>query len=229
MFLLKNAIKGETYVYFAVQKREGKKTRPVRVKSFGKLSELLAKDPDALAHLQEELDRINASPEKSESVVYNSLKERGTDTDCCGNIVLLSEIKRLGLPGIFGGIRTESGFDTARIASDLVCERILDPRSKLASYRKISGNPFYQAGYGINDVYRSLDKIDSFSGGESCVPSRPSRGKGGRPRWSATTRRTSISRSSGRTGCGSTASRRSTGRTPSCRGASSSTRTDSPS
>lgn len=45
MFLLKNAIKGETYVYFAVQKREGKKTRPVRVKSFGKLSELLAKDP----------------------------------------------------------------------------------------------------------------------------------------------------------------------------------------
>lgn len=165
MFLLKNAIKGETYVYFAVQKREGKKTRPVRVKSFGKLSELLAKDPDALAHLQEELDRINASPEKSESVVYSSLKERGTDTDCCGNIVLLSEIKRLGLPGIFGGIRTESGFDTARIASDLVCERILDPRSKLASYRKISGNPFYQAGYGINDVYRSLDKIDSFSGG----------------------------------------------------------------
>lgn len=165
MFLLKNAIKGETYVYFAVQKREGKKTRPVRVKSFGKLSELLAKDPDALAHLQEELDRINASPEKSESVVYSSLKERGTDTDCCGNIVLLSEIKRLGLPGIFGGIRTESGFDTARIASDLVCERILDPRSKLASYRKISGNPFYQAGYGINDVYRSLDEIDSFSGG----------------------------------------------------------------
>ena len=81
MFLLKNAIKGETYVYFAVQKREGKKTRPVRVKSFGKLSELLAKDPDALAHLQEELDRINASPEKSESVVYSSLKERGTDTD----------------------------------------------------------------------------------------------------------------------------------------------------
>lgn len=165
MFLLKNSIKGETYVYFAVQKREGKKTRPVRVKSFGKLSELLAKDPDALAHLQEELDRINASPEKSESVVYSSLKERGTDTDCCGNIVLLSEIKRLGLPGIFGGIRTESGFDTARIASDLVCERILDPRSKLASYRKISGNPFYQAGYGINDVYRSLDEIDSFSGG----------------------------------------------------------------
>ena len=165
MFLLKNTIKGETYVYFAVQKREGKKTRPVRVKSFGKLSELLAKDPDALAHLQEELDRINASPEKSESVVYSSLKERGTDTDCCGNIVLLSEIKRLGLPGIFGGIRTESGFDTARIASDLVCERILDPRSKLASYRKISGNPFYQAGYGINDVYRSLDEIDSFSGG----------------------------------------------------------------
>lgn len=165
MFLLKNAIKGETYVYFAVQKREGKKTRPVRVKSFGKLSELLAKDPDVLAHLQEELDRINASPEKSESVVYSSLKERGTDTDCCGNIVLLSEIKRLGLPGIFGGIWTESGFDTARIASDLVCERILDPRSKLASYRKISGNPFYQAGYGINDVYRSLDKIDSFSGG----------------------------------------------------------------
>ena len=40
MFLLKNTIKGETYVYFAVQKREGKKTRPVRVKSFGKLSEL---------------------------------------------------------------------------------------------------------------------------------------------------------------------------------------------
>ena len=76
MFLLKNTIKGETYLYFAVQKREGKKTRPIRVKSLGRLSDLLKKDPDIIVHLKKQLDEINGSPEKTESVIYSSLRPR---------------------------------------------------------------------------------------------------------------------------------------------------------
>ena len=162
MFLLKNTIKGETYLYFAVQKREGKKTRPIRIKSLGRLSDLQKKDPDIIAHLRKQLDEINGSPEKTENVIDSSLKPRERNTVCCGNLIVLSELRRLGILGCFSPIRTKSEFDAARISADLICERILDPQSKLASYERISDNPFYQVDYGLNDVYRTLDEIDTF-------------------------------------------------------------------
>lgn len=161
MFLLKRRTKGETYLYFAQQIREGKTTKPQIMKSLGALSRLQQKDPDILVHLQEELDRINSGEDSKVVIELSSLRNRDSSSHPIGHFLINRVIDSLDLVSpIRKGLKgTRSEYDTATIARDLISERIINSRSKFASYHSISRNELRNCGYSIHDVYRALARI----------------------------------------------------------------------
>ena len=161
MFLLKRKVKNETYLYFAQQIREGKTTKPQIMKSLGALSKLLQNDPDILTHLQEELDKINSGEDSKVIIELSTIKNRNDSSYPIGHLLINKVIDSLNLvePIRKGLKETRSEYDTSIIARDLISERIINSRSKFASYHSISTNKLRNCDYSIHDVYRALSRI----------------------------------------------------------------------
>lgn len=162
MFLLKRKVKNETYLYFAQQVRQGKSTRPQIMRSLGPLSRLQQEDPKILEHLQEQIDKINNGDSKF-MIELSTTKNRSDSGYPVGHLLINSVIDSLNLLApIRKGLRkSKKEYDSSIIARDLISERIINSRSKFASYHSISSNRLRNCSYSIHDVYRALSDIGS--------------------------------------------------------------------
>lgn len=163
MFLLKKKAKGHTYCYMATKKRVGKASKTIILRKLGEESELLASDP-GLKRTMAEIEKFNSESDENKAAVLKELRPDRKCTDRTfriGHFAVFAAMKEYGMSqDIRKRIeKAKEEYDCAKIVSDLIAERIIDPASKVKSYERIIQNPLYGADYSLHDVYRSLVKL----------------------------------------------------------------------
>ena len=160
---------GVDYVYFLESYRDPatKQPRTRTVKSFGRLDELTARDPDIMSKLQAECDRLNAAESPTvEAKLADLFKKEVANDDHAGLLLLNYGIfcykavwDELSLDGCFSRFKSSSRseLDLARCAFLMAALRSLNPCSKRASYQ-LKDSFLYNFGtVREQDVYGSLD------------------------------------------------------------------------
>lgn len=164
MFLLKKKSKGNVYYYLATNKRIKNKCKTVILQKLGKEADLLEKDPDFLKKKQEEIDKMNDDFKKENVAITKVLDPTRKLRARTYNAGLFPVFKEMIDSGIYKALQDNitpgnEKYNCARITADLIAQRIIASSSKLDSYEKISANPFFDAEYSIDDVYRSLTQL----------------------------------------------------------------------
>ena len=158
--------KNDYILYYAKSIRVGSKTTTKNVERIGKLSELktdTCPDPiayyKALAKQRTEEGRVPSCFTVDETKKIDTKKKKKVRL---GYIVPQQTYYALGLDDCMRRIShvSKMKFDFCRIVRDLVCGRLIDPLSKMATYRLASSFP-EPPDYQLEDVYRALKKINS--------------------------------------------------------------------
>ena len=159
--------------YYAQQGiRNGKKTTTRNVKKFGKHSELLKITNDPLAYVQEEIKKMNEEyrvGKVSYDVTINfNEKVKHTDEEASSSNSLnigyffLQEVMKGLLLKQFFDQKTEGRkitYDCYTIARFLVYARILDPKSKHATWDDL-GTYYEQPSFGYHQILRFMDILE---------------------------------------------------------------------
>ena len=171
MHLSVSKSKNKTFYYVIASFRDGNKVSSKRLLNIGEHSELLAKgikDPLAYAKNiveQMKLDKIDNVLSLTNKYDFSqSLDDSSiSSSDLSKNIgwLYLNNIyDRLGLDNFFKSLSSREHYDANLITKYLTIDRILYPRSKLASFNakeSYLGNFDFK----LHDVYRLLTLIDS--------------------------------------------------------------------
>lgn len=176
MIVARQKVKGVTYVYLRESYWDPvrKKTTSRNIKSYGRLDELEAANPNFLKELEEEIARQKSAQniERSEvaSVRARNIKIGITATQdlsgdnhstLLGPYVLKQVWDKLSMPRKLRALQNQTGvqFDLASCTWFLTAARILMPDSKLAQWQQ--SNRLMNSGkkFRLHHLYRTLDVL----------------------------------------------------------------------
>ena len=146
--------------------RDGRRTRQRTVKSLGYLDELMDKHDDPVAWGKDIAAKMTKAKRESEQAISieiypkQKIDKKSQNVKNVGCAVLLSQYVALG---IGKALRSASRTSKAKYSLDaicrlLVCERIIDPGSKLCAWSN-KDRYFFRCDFSSDDVYRGLDGI----------------------------------------------------------------------
>lgn len=167
MFIHKSKRKsGRVYLALMNGYRQGGKTKLKTVKSLGYLDELEKDYPDPIAHFQAYCDEQNALAKAARQSVpieihpRQKIDKRTANRRNIGSALLLSIYNAMNIEQLLRNATRgkKHGFDLNAVLRLLVCERILNPGSKIAAWRN-KDKYFFRTDFEEHDVYRALDLL----------------------------------------------------------------------
>lgn len=172
MFLHKTK-KKDGRVYLAIMEgyREGRRTRQRTVESLGYLDELEKLYDDPIAHFRAVCEERNAAARAERQAVpievhpMEKVDKRSANRKNIGCAALLAVYNAMGVEQVLRNAARGKrlGFDPNAVMRLLVCERVLNPGSKLAAFKNKDGY-FFRSDFGLHDVYRALDELAPLKG-----------------------------------------------------------------
>lgn len=172
MFLHKTRKKdGRVYLAIMEARRDGKRTRQRTVESLGYLDDLERLYGDPIAHFKAVCDERNAAAKAERRAVpieihpAKKIDRRAAGRKNIGSAALLSVYGSLGVErAIRNNTRgSKATFDLNAVLRLLVCERILNPGSKIAAWSNRDGY-FFRSEFEEQHVYRALSMLDPLRG-----------------------------------------------------------------
>ena len=151
--------------------RDGRRTRQRTVKPLGYLDELEGEHDDPVAwgkSVAAEMTEAKRAAEQAVAIEIHpaqKIDKRSENVKNVGCAVALSQYAALG---VGNALRSASRSSRAEYSLDavcrlLVCERVVDPGSKLSAWNN-RGRYFFRCGFSDDDVYRALDGIAAAKG-----------------------------------------------------------------
>ena len=165
MYLKKSNKDGRTYLSIMKGYREDGKSKSRTVKGLGYLDELEKDYPDPIAHFQdlaktmtEEEREKGASAEITINPLQRIDKRANGQRKNIGCAIALSHYNSLDIERTLRNAARDRhfGYDTNAIMRLLVCERVLDPGSKLAAFDNRE-RYFFRSRFSRDDMGRALD------------------------------------------------------------------------
>jgi len=157
----------DSYVYLAEGYRDSKnKVKHRNIESYGRLSLLLDKDPEALDRLEERAAQLSEVTEEAIiqlSINMNTLDEQNLPRQNYGYVFLQALYNELHIPEFLSEYQTRTSvqYPLNEILELLVYSRALNPSSKKRTYED-KGNYFFELpDFSLDDVYRSLTHLSS--------------------------------------------------------------------
>ena len=146
--------------------REGKRTRQRTVKSLGFVDELIKEHKDPILWGKKIAKEMTEAKKKAEQAVQISIypmKKIDKRTDNIKNIgcaAIFSQYSALNIREAICSITRydKCEYDINAIARLLVCERIINPNSKLSAWQR-RNHYFFRTKFSDDDMYRSLDRL----------------------------------------------------------------------
>ena len=146
--------------------REGRRTRSRTVRPLGYLDELEAIHDDPVAWgkaIATEMTEAKRAAEQAVPIEIHPMQKIDKRTENTKNVGCAVALSQYAALGVGKALRSASRSSRASYSLDavcrlLVCERIVDPGSKLAAYNN-KGRYFYRCDFSDDDVYRALDGI----------------------------------------------------------------------
>ena len=156
--------KGIEYVYL-VEGYRNKHGKPKqrKVKTYGRLNDLLKKDPNIIANLKKRAsETIKKDDDKVVHADFSKSILETSKTVNYGYFFIEKIYHQLGLNEYFQALNKTSNFkyDINQVVQLLTFTRIIKPASKIATYN-YRDKYFYQFDSTINDIYRGLSVLSS--------------------------------------------------------------------
>lgn len=172
MFLQKSKQKNGRIYLSLMQafRKEGKPSKKT-VESLGYLDELEKRYDDPIAYFQAYCDKQNAIAKAERQAVpieihpLEKIDKRTANRKNIGSAVLLSIYNSLGLEQAIrnNARKSKLTFDLNAVLRLLVCERILNPGSKIAAWNNKDGY-FFRSEFEEQHVYRALSALEPMKG-----------------------------------------------------------------
>lgn len=151
--------------------REGKRTRSRTVRSLGYLDELRSEHDDPVAWgkaIAAEMTEAKRAAEQAVAIEIHPAQKIDKRSDNVKNIgcaVVLAAYAALGIERPLRNHMRGSGaaYDLNAVLRLLVCERMVEPGSKLAAFND-KGRHFFRTEFSRDDVYRALDELAAAKG-----------------------------------------------------------------
>jgi transposase len=151
--------------------RDGGRTRSRTVRPLGYLDELEAEHDDPVAWgkaVAAEMTEAKRAAEQAVAIEIHPMQKIDKRTDNVKNVGCAAALAAYAALGIERPLRNHmrgSGaeYDLNAVLRLLVCERIVEPGSKLAAWNN-RGRYFFRADFSDDDVYRALDELASAKG-----------------------------------------------------------------
>lgn len=151
--------------------REGRRTRQRTVKPLGYLDELASEHDDPVAWgraVAAEMTEAKRAAEQAVAIEIHPMQKIDKRTDNVKNIGCAAALSAYAALGIERALRNHmrgSGaeYDLNAVLRLLVCERIVEPGSKLAAFNN-RGRHFFRTDFSEDDVYRALDELSAAKG-----------------------------------------------------------------
>ncbi|MBQ2681751.1 MAG: IS1634 family transposase [Eggerthellaceae bacterium] len=150
---------------------ERKRSRQKTVENLGYLEDLLAEHDDPVAWGKARaaaMTEAKRASEQSVAIEIHPAQKIDKRTDNVKNIGCAAALAAYAALGIERPLRNHmrgSGaeYDLNAVCRLLVCERVVEPGSKLAAFRN-KGRYFFRADFSEDDVYRALDELAAAKG-----------------------------------------------------------------
>ena len=146
--------------------REGRRTRSRTVRPLGYLDELEKEHDDPVAWgkaVAAEMTEAKRASEQAVAIEIHPAQKIDKRADNVKNVGCAAAVAAYSALGIERALRNHmrgSGaeYDLNAVCRLLVCERIVEPGSKLAAWSN-RGRYFFRTGFSEDDVYRALDEL----------------------------------------------------------------------
>jgi len=146
--------------------REGKRTRSRTVRPLGYLDELELEHDDPVAwgkSVAAEMTEAKRAAEQAVAIEIHPMQKIDKRADNVKNVGCAAALSQYAALGVGNALRSASRSSRAEYSLDavcrlLVCERIVEPGSKLSAWHN-RGRYFFRCGFSDDDVYRALDGI----------------------------------------------------------------------
>ena len=146
--------------------RDGGRTRQRTVRPLGYLDELELEHDDPVAwgkSVAAEMTEAKRAAEQAVAIEIHPMQRIDKRADNVKNIGCAAALSQYAALGVGDALRSASRSSRASYSLDgvcrlLVCERIVEPGSKLAAFNN-RGRYFFRCGFSGDDVYRALDGI----------------------------------------------------------------------
>ena len=146
--------------------RDGRRTRSRTVRPLGYLDELEKEHDDPVAWGKAVAAEMTEAKRASEQAVpveihpAQKIDKRADNVKNIGCAAALAAYSALGIERALRNHMRGSGadYDLNAVCRLLVCERIVEPGSKLAAWNN-RGRYFFRTGFSEDDVYRALDEL----------------------------------------------------------------------
>lgn len=175
MYLKKTPTKGGRVSLSAVQgyRDETGRNRQRTIKTFGFVDELAKTYDDPVAHFKRVVAEMDAERLRTEAPATITIhprqkldkREPGQLRRHAGDALACWWLDALGVEtAVRNAMRARKcGYDVNAVLRLLVCERLLEPGSKLAAWEN-KDRHFFRTQFSEDDVYRSLSELDRLSG-----------------------------------------------------------------
>ncbi|MBR3315344.1 MAG: IS1634 family transposase [Atopobiaceae bacterium] len=175
MYLKKTPTKGGRVSLSAVQgyRDETGRNRQRTIKTFGFVDELAKTYDDPVAHFRQVVAEMDAERLRTEAPATIAIhprqrldrREPGQLRRHAGDALACWWLDALGVEAaVRNAMRARRcEYDVNAVLHLLVCERLLEPGSKLAAWEN-KGRHFFRTQFSEDDVYRSLSELDRLSG-----------------------------------------------------------------
>ncbi|MBQ9002571.1 MAG: IS1634 family transposase [Eggerthellaceae bacterium] len=156
-----------------------KRSRQRTVENLGYLEDLAAEHADPIAWGKERAAELTEAKRASEQAApievhpAQKIDKRADNRKNIGCAVALSQYAALGIERALRNHMRGSGaeYDLNAVCRLLVCERIVEPGSKLAAWSN-KGRYFFRTGFTDDDVYRALDELAAAKGAVASAMNR---------------------------------------------------------
>ena len=146
--------------------REGRRTRSRTVRPLGYLDELELEHDDPVAwgkSVAAEMTEAKRAAEQAVAIEIHPMQKIDKRADNVKNVGCAAALSQYAALGVDNALRSASRSSRAEYSLDavcrlLVCERIVEPGSKLSAWHN-RGRYFFRCGFSDDDVYRALDGI----------------------------------------------------------------------
>ena len=151
--------------------REGRRTRSRTVRPLGYLDELESEHEDPVAWgkaVAAEMTEAKRAAEQAVAIEIHPAQKIDKRTDNVKNIGCAAALAAYSALGIERALRnhmrgSSAEYDLNAVCRLLVCERIVEPGSKLAAWGN-RGRYFFRTSFSEDDVYRALDELAAAKG-----------------------------------------------------------------
>jgi hypothetical protein len=146
--------------------RDGRRTRQRTVRPLGYLDELELEHDDPVAWgraVAAEMTEAKRAAEQAVAIEIHPMQKIDKRADNVKNVGCAAALSQYAALGVGNALRSASRSSRAEYSLDavcrlLVCERIVEPGSKLSAWHN-RGRYFFRCGFSDDDVYRALDGI----------------------------------------------------------------------